>query len=394
MANAIEHILILTETPLRERDYQRFGVEILSQHFNLVVLDLTKLIRPDYWERFNQVRYDFSGYRIIECMEDLVEIIRSLRGKAIAIDYLFAGEIQRLFRTALRNEGILTTTVLAGIIPTNSFGRDNLPRFIARSTRDFITKNCCALRALLHKAAPLPHHVSDISVLAGSQAFTLARAQTPHQILGHSFDYDLFLNLRERAEQHTPYAVFLDQDLVGHSDRLITGTKSFVTAEKYFPSLNDFFSRIEDQLGLPVKIAGQPKSQYTADHPFSARQVIQNDTARLVQNAQLVLGHYSTAISFAVLWRKPIVLLSTDELAKSWVQRYWVDAFQRDLKVPLINVNRSASTAPGSEEASTVPLMAYHRYQEKYIKIAGTPDLLLWQIFSDAVQNLPLKNLS
>lgn len=389
MVGEIEYILILTETPLRERDYKRFGIELLSRKFKVLVLDLTKITHPNYWESFHQVRYEFNGYCIIECVEDLIEIVHKFNGKAIAIDYLFAGEIQKLLRTILRNQGILTATVLAGLIPTNSLGRDNLSRFIARSIREFMVKNYRTLRTCFHKFVHLPHDISDISVLAGSHAFSLIRAKTPYQILGHSFDYDLFLELRNQAKQTSPYAIFLDQDLVGHSDRLITGTKNFVSAEKYYPSLNSFFSRIEDQLGIEVKIAGQPKSQYPINHPFSVRQVIQNDTARLVQNAQLVLAHYSTAVSFAVLWRKPIMLLNTDELEKSWVQRYWIDAFQRELKVPLINVDHSANVITAGEEPFSELHGYYHQYQEKYIKMSGTPDLPLWQIFSDAVYELP-----
>jgi hypothetical protein len=389
---SINKIIILTETPFRYRDYQRFGVEILSKNFHVLVLDMTKLIHPEFWENYKQEQYSFSGCVNIERFEDFSDAISTLANGVIAIDYLLSGEIQKNIRVALRGQGVLITTVLAGLIPTNTFGHSEPLFNIARSGRDFLKKNYSSFRVLTRQLTPLPHHIYDISVLGGSQALALARSRAPFQIYGHSFDYDLFLELREHNEKSAEYIVFLDQDFVGHSDRLITGTKPFITATKYLQSMNNFFSTIESLYGMPVKIAGQPKANYGKDHPFNQRLITGRATAEVVKNASLVLAHFSTSISFAVLWNKPIFLLSTNELESSLVQKKCIDSFQKELKASLLNVDSQKLNISFLKDQLQIPYKEYRQYQEKFIKSPGTLDIPLWQIFSEAVLKMPYKN--
>jgi hypothetical protein len=70
-------------------------------------------------------------------------------------------------------------------------------------------------------------------------------------------------------------------------------------------------------------------------------------------------------------------------LVNSWVQKFWIDAFQRELRVSMINVD-----LPCIEKKLYVSDLAYRQYQEKFIKAVDTPDLPLWQIFSGAVKNI------
>ena len=51
---------------------------------------------------------------------------------------------------------------------------------------------------------------------------------------------------------------------------------------------------------------------------FGGRELLQGETARLVNDSSLVIAHYSYAVNFAVLYRKPLIFLTTDELKASF----------------------------------------------------------------------------
>jgi hypothetical protein len=179
--------------------------------------------------------------------------------------------------------------------------------------------------------------------------------------------------------------VFLDQNLVFHSDRVVTGSAACVSEERYFAALTRFFDEFEQHTGCPVVIAAQPRAQY-ADVAllFGQRAVVFGKTPELVRNASLVFAHYSTAISFPVMWRRPVVLLTSDELRSSKRQQY-IDAFSYHLAAPLINIDRDLPDVAAMAAWATFSEPAYVAYEEMHIKMRGTPERQLWDIFADAV---------
>ncbi len=110
-----------------------------------------------------------------------------------------------------------------------------------------------------------------------------------------------------------PYAVFLDQRLWDHPDIAVGKNKGFVTKEKYLPAINKLFDKIEKELGLEVVIAAHPKAPKD-DKPYGERQSIKGKSALLVRDADLVISSYSTALAFAVIFRKNLLLCTSEEL--------------------------------------------------------------------------------
>lgn len=108
------------------------------------------------------------------------------------------------------------------------------------------------------------------------------------------------------------YAVFLDEYLPFHPDVEMVGMKT-VHPESYFKELNTFFSKIEDSLQLEVVIAAHPKSNYKIN-PYNGRMLIKGETENLIKNSALVIDHFSTAISYAILNGRPLVVIYTEEM--------------------------------------------------------------------------------
>lgn len=112
---------------------------------------------------------------------------------------------------------------------------------------------------------------------------------------------------------HTPYIVFLDIMLTKHPDFKRLGINT-IDDDIYFTKICGFFDKLESHYKMPVIIASHPKANYKNE--FGDREIVQNKTMELIKNAEFVLTHGSLSISFALLFNKPLVYLTFEELNK------------------------------------------------------------------------------
>ena len=139
-------------------------------------------------------------------------------------------------------------------------------------------------------------------------------------IYGHSFDYSNYLKSRDpakiKAKQNNKTAIFLDSaGPLFKSDSFYTKRSVFFTAEVWYPALTNFFDFLEKKTGVSVDVAGHYKSTHISPAPiFGYRNVIYGETLMLVKKSDYVITRSSSAISFAVLYRKPVLFIYSDQL--------------------------------------------------------------------------------
>lgn len=158
------------------------------------------------------------------------------------------------------------------------------------------------------------------------------------------------------------YAVFLDVYLPFHSDLALVGMPS-LDPDGYYADLHRLFSVFEREQGVKVVIAAHPKARYINDE-FRGRKVIYEKTATLVRDAQFVICHASTSISFAVLGRKPAFIIYTEEMEALYRQNYMrhVRALAAYLQLPLLNASRADdAAAPVLKQPSEDRYAAYQK---------------------------------
>jgi hypothetical protein len=107
------------------------------------------------------------------------------------------------------------------------------------------------------------------------------------------------------------YCVFLDEGPACNDDVEILNMQR-LDFDKFYGSLNRFFDEIERRFNLAVVIAAHPGIDYDSA-VFAGREVFKGKTCELVKDAQLVVSQSSTSTSYAVLFRKPVILIYTDE---------------------------------------------------------------------------------
>ncbi|MCY6330063.1 hypothetical protein ACIXCI_15985 [Bacteroides fragilis] len=98
--------------------------------------------------------------------------------------------------------------------------------------------------------------------------------------------------------------------------------------------MNEFFNRLEQRNGMKVVIAAHPKAiKYKTHDYFNHRTVYWGVTNELVRNAKLVIMHFSTSVSFSVLYNKPVVFVSMPEIkSKNWNYHHLILAFAEALE--------------------------------------------------------------
>lgn len=202
-------------------------------------------------------------------------------------------------------------------------------------------------------------------------------------IHSHSRDYDLYLNAGESFFDYK-YVVFLDNGVFSHPDYKIHNISPHSTAQSYCRSINNLFDRLECELGLKVIISAHPSSSLDELKEYYSRyQVVQNSTPELVRDSALVIAHDSTAISFAVLWKKPLLIITTDDLEQN--NYLSMQAMSSELSVKRINIDHLTEFYDWNT-LSKVAIDQYDIYRNKYIKKDGTPEKNSWEIFIDKIK--------
>lgn len=139
-------------------------------------------------------------------------------------------------------------------------------------------------------------------------------------------DYDQFISedgkedlaiLDGEGLRKNQYVVFLDEAHTHHSDNANLGLKSWVTEDVYGQEVCYLFDFIEQQTGLDVIIALHPKAEYKDSSIYGGRRMIYGKSRVLIKYSSIVITDISTAISYVMLYKKKMLMYTTDQLLQS-----------------------------------------------------------------------------
>lgn len=206
----------------------------------------------------------------------------------------------------------------------------------------------------------------EVIFAAGNQ-LTSTAAYTKKIISINLMDYENFISQKNKKIIATKgkYVVFIDANAPYHSDNKIAGLKN-LDAKEYFKSLNKFFDVIEEKYNINVVIAGNPKSEYEGE-VYDNRLYYRLKTAELIQHAEFVLLHQSTALSYAILNHKPVIFLYTDQMKELYGNTIIpeIENLANYLKASIYNINEIENNS--MVKISEVDLNIYNNYKYNYI---------------------------
>jgi hypothetical protein len=408
----MKKIVILVENFFTTRDYERFGVEVLERRgFAVDVWDMTRIMHAA-----SKVALPlgdvcaYSGLVSIDSVEFAEKSIQSLQGSEIILSLVSYSNrsLRYLYRPLKRKNNRLGIMFLGVVFPEPAreqsdeggklqirLQQSKLYALMAKlqhlSIKSLIGVAFRIKRRLIRNILLSRSKKPDFALVSGTKAIYYIPDPITEKTVFidcHALDYDVYL--RNEAEGKPrgisgKYAVFIDMYVPFHPDYELLGLEYECTVDDYFPPLVAFFDLIESFTGCEVIIAAHPKAEYER-HPdfFAGRKIIRNETINLVKYSDFVMTHSSTALNYAVLYGKPLLLLTQDTYSDVFKRQ--VEALAWSLEKTSINLSHvlpeNVTNALGVDED------AYAQYIEKYIKKPGSPRENTWEIFADYCETL------
>jgi len=178
--------------------------------------------------------------------------------------------------------------------------------------------------------------------------------------------------------------------MVKHPDNIIQNLGSPVNEFQYYSVLIKFLKKFEIDTGLQIKFAIHPKSRSNNLHNLlKGISLYKENTAELVKNSSMVLLHSSTSLSYAILFKKPAIFLTSNELKKSWIGNR-IDNFANIINGQLINMSNDLDKKLDTQSLLKIDEGKYKNYLDQYLKVPDSLDIPLWEIVTDYIKHKQL----
>jgi hypothetical protein len=389
----VNRIIFFLIYPLSQRDYDRFGFELLRKNgFVVEAWNFLPILNPEVSSQHAGEKLDVQGNYTFENFDQVEEAISRLTSSDFLVLLFGYTYSTRKIYLALSKKSVNYAVFTANALPpfqglAESIGFIDRVRSSLSWQKIKYYGRLSLWQDYIFSKSPFKYR--DVKparyVLAGgSDSYregSFPSDEGTEILWFHSLDYDIYLNSleSEKKTRDGRTAVFLDEYYPFHPDFAYANLKAPVSSEKYYPQLCHFFKGLEEYFDLNVVIAAHPRSEYDKlpDY-FDGRKVIKGKTVDLVRDSELVLTHASTSISYPVLFRKPVFFLTDDEQNEGRYGdgvRTMAALFER---TP-INVSKDWSL---NESDLEIDEDAYANYRERYIKRRESEALPFWELFS------------
>ncbi len=375
-------IIYLIDATFSKREYERFGLyEMLHEKIEVQVFDFRKLRIGGKGSEggFEKDGYDDKIKRIVILNSmDLEEIAHEFKG-AFIIDNR-SGTYDKYTTFWFKSVGAYIVELDQGLIPTSIWTPSIFDLIIILKNR-FLNYGLISVssqvigyvlrRLKSNNLSNTTLKCCDIKVCSGA----ISKCSSGEfEIRSHAFDYDIYLQQKKQNNviKHGNYAVFLDSGIVDHPDSKRLGSAPAETDSTYYPAIRSFFDDFEKRMGMRVIIAIHPRIIISKEivRKFGGREVILKNTSRLVKNSKMVIAHNSTSINFAVLWRVPLLIITTTLIDR--VDYDIVRSIEDIFKTKRININKSYKDQDYTKISKSV-VAQYDFYKETLIKTNNSP---------------------
>jgi len=401
----IKKIIYFVESPFCQRDYERFGMDIMKNNgFCVEIWDFTPFTSPNTYSTVrvpDPINYQKSNCRLFIDKAEAIQEIKKLNQDTMVILIMFFDYEHYFLYRELSKQNISYAFVITNVIPIYKTDSNENSFFKKFWPNDFIKKirklNLEMIKKYIFYRVPSSLLMIRFPefIFAGSYKslinYKFPIGKKTNIIWGHTLDYDLYLKgLRKSSGIKLvdgKYIVFCDEFLPFHPDYIPSNRKPPIAPKIYYQTLCKFFNGVEKETGLKVVIAAHPRSKYE-EHPdyFNGRKVIRGKTIELVRDSEFVLMHGSTSLDFAVLYHKSVVFFTMAKILQDKAFKDGIMTFSSALNKGFINID-SGNKINWDKELQ-IDEDAYDNYKENYIKRKNTKEDFFWQIVADEIKKL------
>lgn len=375
-------IAIITDLGFQKKEFDKFFINELGKEFDIFIFDFTKITNPILNEIVKKKQIKLKNFYEVNKIEEFEKTF--LNHKFLTTihnisNYELILKINNFFKSNLLSVTIIQNHYVLAV-------KKNIYQKILNGIFSLMDKKRIQgkIRYLNFKKKDI--HYADNVLVCGLKGLEDSKIGPNTKIIkGHSREYDLHLNnplKKGNLYIKEEYSVFLDQYLPFHTDgTLFKKFNPKVTKEKYFPALNNFFSKFEKYTNTKVIIASHPKSNYEKlkEDYWYGREFFYDQTYDLIKNANYVLCHQSSALSYAIIFNKPIIFLTSNEYIKSY-DSFTVHGYSKYFERPLFNID-STSENNFKGDLKSINNKIYKKYFDDYIKYPESENIELNKIF-------------
>jgi len=400
---SISIIAFMSPQPIGEYEYRKWRIQyLIQQGFTVYIFNFGSQEKSPLREIPNLETEGFFLVHIKNTL-DFKEYIVKLSNSTIFIDYLVGHsnldyKWEKIFRL-IKKFHLNYFVISSGVMPELHDGVNTTTQSLAQKMSSIRRRPRTALEFLSTKIIlaltrqniiyPKPMSVFGTNSPTLRRFVSDRRIKLSSVIYVNAYDYDLAIKyVKENAPiPEKKYAVFLDENATEHQDFFNMGEEP-AERELYFPPLIRFFRSFQRETGMEVIVASHPKSLHNSPtNNFQEFKLVRMKTMELVANAEIVLMHASAAVSFAVVFNKPIVHLLIPGLDTNHkINRMVIKIANElgntplDLKSLELNQNRSI--------ISEVNATLYERYIENYLANREMLNLNEWEIIVKQIKEL------
>lgn len=357
-------VIYLCYSPLiQKREIDFYMNDLILQGFTVEYWDLTKMFFPNVKFVGEVERSYIRKFRNYKELNDAL-LAQNTKNCFFVSMITFEGTVVKLHRILTKYKCYLIFFARRGL-PAFSENESSLRKVIDNHRNylriDRIKVKLWSEIGKIYKQIGLVKNY-DLVFAAGTDEESRHRGLSKVIPFNHS-DYDNYLCIKNNPKRiiKTDYCVFLDDNLVYDTDFKMFNIK-VIEATSYFTSMRAFFDRIEKYFNLKVVIAAHPKADYK-ENEFGNREILKGKTNELVKDCHFAIAHYSTSISYPVLFKKPLIFIYTLEMKKMFYFKT-ISNFATLLNQPLFNIDL---TGTGEFPLKKVDIDKYEEYKLKYI---------------------------
>lgn len=376
-------IIFLTDNLFSNRDYDRYGIKFLKNFFAINIINVSKITNISSFKTIKKNNKKFKEYKIVKSLDELKKIIKK-KNYNYAYDYMGITLNAWLIRNFIKNNNI---KIIKNFADDPSIPVKQTKNIFRRIYNNFFSRKQLGgsiLRKFINRTIIRYNKkfIWDYGVFFNDKAFNKSnKKKCINVIKSHTFDYDTYLQINKKKKIlfQKNYFVFIDNNLPGHPDYKYHGTKPPVIKKKYLSELTYFFDKFEQITKSKILIASNPKTIYKNKKTFGNRKIFNNKTSLLVKFSKGVIMHNSTAINFPILFKKPVLFLTSDHINESWLSE-GIYLLAKSLNLSVINIDNFSKKNLINKQYK---VRDYDSFLNAYIKSSNTKKNFSWKILTD-----------
>lgn len=342
-----QSIYYIFDTPPLESYYERYAMSYFSSmQWDVCVIDLSPIIHPEAFRIVTTDLIHSVERKLFNNKKEYVQFAKSIPDGAVFVfttDFIY--DIYFVYK-CIRNTQYYgyITRVDTNVEPEKKTMESRIKGLFSKDIFNHV-RNSFFVRIPRNWFPIKPADYMLLGGMANRDEYIRLGYTDEHTKICHihSMDYEQYLKIKngEKRFNDDKYCVFLDEYLPYHPDNVAEGTA--IEPNEYYRDMNAFFQLLELKYGVKVVVAIHPRADIdVCKKAYAGFEVRKNETAVLIRDCEFVVAHFSTAISFAVAFYKPVILCYTDSI---WANDSWrtvESKYAFYLGVDTINVSGSS----------------------------------------------------